>query len=132
MDILIIVISVVALIVAFLAKIKTGDLDERLLDISSTSYRTIDKLEGEIEELQKTVKSLQFQQIKEKGGSVFTKDMMISKAVIMHPEAQTVFASFHLGGCSSCAVSDEESIEEGAKAHGVELSKLLEALNKLG
>ncbi len=131
MTILALVVAFLALILAFLAKSSSSDLSDRISDLSSLNYRNTDRLEQEIEELKEQIRKLSFKQLKESGGPVFTKETKIAQAVSLHPEAQSVFASFHLGGCSSCAVSDEETIEEGAKAHNVDTEKLLEALNRL-
>ena len=102
-------------------------MDERFINY----YGTINELDGKVEELKKILTKLQFSQLKQKGETVFTKDMKIHDAINMHPDAQSVFASFHLGGCSACAVGEDETIEEGAVAHEVDLDKLLDALNKL-
>jgi len=49
----------------------------------------------------------------------------------LHPNARWVFASYHLGGCSHCAISTEETIEQVAMGYGVPLEKLVEDLNAL-
>lgn len=61
----------------------------------------------------------------------FTLDMTIGEAMALHPHAAHVFASFHLGGCSHCAVSEHETIEEVCYGYGVPPDLLLEALNGL-
>lgn len=61
----------------------------------------------------------------------FTLDMTIGEAMSLHPHAAHVFASFHLGGCSHCAVSEHETIEEVCYGYGVPSDVLLEALNGL-
>jgi hypothetical protein len=49
----------------------------------------------------------------------------------MHPQAQQVLAGFHLGGCSSCFVDDNQSLSEAAAVNGRELEPILMALNTL-
>lgn len=61
----------------------------------------------------------------------FHKDMMVADAMAIHPRAQEVFAGFHLGGCSSCQISHEETIEQVCFAYGVEVELLLESLEGL-
>jgi hybrid cluster-associated redox disulfide protein len=61
----------------------------------------------------------------------FTADMLVSDAFALHPRAREVFASFHLGGCSSCAISDQESIAQVTMNYGVPTEELLDILNSL-
>lgn len=61
----------------------------------------------------------------------FTKEMTVGEAMTTHPNARWVFASYHLGGCSHCAISNEETIEQVAEGYGVPLDKLIDDLNSL-
>lgn len=61
-----------------------------------------------------------------------TKEMGIMEVVQKYPQAGQVFGQFGLG-CVGCVAAKFESIEEGAKAHGMDDSKvneMIEALNK--
>ena len=62
---------------------------------------------------------------------LFVPEMTISEAVAMNPEASMVFAAFHLGGCSHCAVSEEETIEQVCMGYGIPQDEILAALNSL-
>jgi hybrid cluster-associated redox disulfide protein len=57
-----------------------------------------------------------------------TKDMSIGEVVQNHPETIAVFLQHGLG-CVGCAAAHFENIEQGAKAHGIELGGLIQALN---
>ncbi len=64
--------------------------------------------------------------------SKITKEMGIMEVVQKYPQAGQVFAQFGLG-CVGCAAAKFESIEQGAKAHGMDdsrLDEMVEALNK--
>lgn len=61
----------------------------------------------------------------------FTPDMTVGAAMALHPNTRWVFASYHLGGCSHCAISMEETIGQVAEGYGVPLDKLMEDLNSL-
>ncbi|MGE4158916.1 MAG: disulfide oxidoreductase [Planctomycetota bacterium] len=61
----------------------------------------------------------------------FRPDMLVSDAMAIHPRAKEVFAGFHLGGCSSCSISYNESIEQVCMGYGVEVEMLLDALESL-
>jgi hybrid cluster-associated redox disulfide protein len=59
-----------------------------------------------------------------------TKDMTFGEVLKKYP--QTVKTFFEYGmHCFGCHLSVAESIEQGALAHGVEVDKLVEDLNKL-
>jgi len=58
-----------------------------------------------------------------------TKDMPIGDVVQKFPETAEVFMNSGMH-CLGCAVSHFENIEEGASAHGIEVKKLIEDLNK--
>jgi len=61
----------------------------------------------------------------------FYKEMLVAEAMQVHPRANEVFAGYHLGGCGSCHVSHEETIEQVCFAYGVEVDMLLETLESL-
>ena len=61
-----------------------------------------------------------------------TKDMIISEALKQHPKLVEVFFEYGLG-CMGCPMSQMESIENGAMAHGLsenEVEDLIKAANK--
>lgn len=61
----------------------------------------------------------------------FDAEMTVGEAMALHPNARWVFASYHLGGCSHCAISNEETIAQVAMGYGVPLEKLVDDLNSL-
>jgi len=61
----------------------------------------------------------------------FYKEMTVGEALEAHPLAGQVFMAFHLGGCSHCAISPEETIEEVCDSYGIPIEMFLEELNSL-
>ncbi len=61
----------------------------------------------------------------------FTPEMRVSDALALHAAARWVFAAYHIGGCSNCAMSEEETLEQVAVAYDLDLEKLLRDLNSL-
>lgn len=57
-----------------------------------------------------------------------TKDMAIGDVVYKHPETIEVFMK-HGMHCVGCAVAQFENIEQGCKAHGIDVDKLIKDLN---
>ena len=58
-----------------------------------------------------------------------TKDMAIGEVISKHPESVEVFLKNGLG-CIGCGMAQLESVEQGAKAHGIDVKKLISDLNK--
>jgi hybrid cluster-associated redox disulfide protein len=61
----------------------------------------------------------------------FNKDMTVEQAFRTHAGAKRVFAKFHLGGCSNCAISEHETIEQVSAGYGIPLPMLMEELDRL-
>ena len=58
-----------------------------------------------------------------------TKDMPIGDVVTEHPETFEVFVKNGLH-CVGCAAASFENLEDGAKAHGIDVKKLVKELNE--
>ncbi len=65
----------------------------------------------------------------EKKSSKITKDMSIGEVVEKYPNTAEVFMK-HGMHCLGCAAAHFENIEQGAEAHGIDVKKLVEDLNK--
>ncbi len=59
-----------------------------------------------------------------------TKDMNIIEIVQRYPDTMMVFMYAGMG-CFGCHAAQFETIEEGALAHGIDVDKLIEALNEV-
>jgi hypothetical protein len=57
--------------------------------------------------------------------------MTVDEAFRVHAGARRVFARFHLGGCSNCAISESHTIGAISEDYGIPLTMLLDALNAL-
>lgn len=62
--------------------------------------------------------------------AIFTRDMSIMEALQADPRARDVFTAYGMG-CIGCMGVSMESIEEGAKMHGIDPDAVLQELNKL-
>ena len=61
----------------------------------------------------------------------FTPEMTVDEAFKLHAGARRVFARFHLGGCSNCAISESHTIGAVSEDYGIPLDMLLGGLNAL-
>jgi len=62
---------------------------------------------------------------------MFVPEMTVGEALAFHPAARWVFAAYHIGGCSQCAMSEEETLAQLAEGYGLPLEKLIRDLNTL-
>ena len=58
-----------------------------------------------------------------------TKDMSIMEVVQKYPDTVEVFMNAGMG-CLGCAAAIFENIDQGARAHGIDVDALMEGLNK--
>lgn len=61
---------------------------------------------------------------------MFTREMSLLEALQAHPEAKEIFKK-HGMACLGCMGAMAESIEAGARMHGLDLDALLNELNQL-
>lgn len=60
----------------------------------------------------------------------FNKDMTFHQALQVSPEVAKVLGQFNLG-CVGCMGAMNETIEQGARAHGLDVAVILAALNAI-
>lgn len=57
------------------------------------------------------------------------KNMTIGEVVAKYPKTIEVLLE-HGMGCFGCGIAQFETVEQGAEAHGINIKKLMDALNK--
>lgn len=65
------------------------------------------------------------------GTEKVTKEMSIIEIVQNHPKSLEVFAKYGMG-CIGCAAARFETLEAGAKVHGVDPQVMVDEINALG
>ncbi len=58
-----------------------------------------------------------------------TADTLIADTLEINEKAPEILTSFGMH-CLGCAIAHQETVGEAAMVHGIDLDKLLEALNK--
>ncbi len=104
---------------------EVGRLDRRLADVERR-LGELDRLSGLVERIEAHVGPLP-----EPEGTGFTPEMTLAQVRAAHPRADEVLARHHLGGCAACAVSEVETLAEGAAVHQLDLDALLADLRAL-
>ena len=59
---------------------------------------------------------------------MIAKNMTILDIIVKYPQTQSVFEKYGMA-CSGCMAAMDETLESGAKMHGIEIEKLLQELN---
>ena len=62
--------------------------------------------------------------------SQVTKDMTFASVMRMHPDVVKVLGKYNLG-CIGCMGAQNESLEQGCSAHGINVDDILVDLNAL-
>lgn len=117
-----------ALAYAWLQSRAIDTINRRLDRYNKALFDAGDEIRSLREQLDTTAAQVRIEIKKQSGQTIFTPDMSVKEAQMVHPNAQQVMASLHLGGCSTCA---EDSLAKASHDHGVDLNLLLSHLNKL-
>ncbi len=131
MDIATLVVAIGALVLAFLAVRRISGFQEQLEHTSSSLLELRGALNEANEKLEGKLNDLQLSLRRQAGETIFRPEMTIAEALEVHPKVQEVLATFHLGGCSQCAVSDVDTIQGACQSYGIDQKALMEALNGL-
>jgi hybrid cluster-associated redox disulfide protein len=131
MTIAALIIAVVAVLVAYLAVRRAGALDQRLSRLESNLYSLKSDIMEQREKIDEQLLEMRLEMKRQTGSLKFDPEMTIAEAMEIHPRVNEVLASFHLGGCSHCAVSDVDTIEGACQTYGVDQKALMGALNQL-
>ena len=132
------VLSIVALVVALLAMAYAWKLN-RELDTARGRLDRYNRALFNAEEAIRTLRAdletaqseLRIELLKRTGDARFEPTMTVREAQLMHPQAQQILAGYHLGGCSSCAVDDGDTLAAICQANGLAPATLLTDLNRL-
>lgn len=132
------VLSIVALVVALLAMAYAWKLNRELDTARGRLDRYNRALFGAEEsirslrvELERTRSELRVEVLRRSGGARFVPEMTVREAQLLHPQAQQILAGYHLGGCSSCAIDDGDTLAAICQANGLAPATLLTDLNRL-
>ena len=121
-------VALVALGIATVALFRQRSLRDTLRETQRRLYLAqarLNELDGTV---QKDLYALRSALRRLSDGPLFEPSMKVADAIAVDPRVRDVFAQFHLGGCSSCAISEEHTIEQAAMSYGVDLDRLMAAL----
>lgn len=119
------------LLMAWRTNHQNKELRERIAQTNSRVYNLRREMQETQEQAGHELAKLKFELLKIQGNLQVTEEMKIGEILVAHPQAQQVLAAFHIGGCASCLVDEQQSLAEAAALNGRELEPILVALNGL-
>jgi hybrid cluster-associated redox disulfide protein len=120
-----------ALGIAAITLLRQRSWREALRDVQRRLYLAQARLNEMESVVQKELQTLRALGRRQSGGLLFEPTMKIADAIASDPRVRNLLAQFHLGGCSSCAINEEHTIEQAALSYGVDLGRLMAALTAL-
>jgi hypothetical protein len=109
---------------------RTGALEKEIAFVRRRSQSELDDMTEEIVKLQSELRRVRA--IVRTGGALrFTPDLKIEELDDLHPDALAVLATFHIGGCQSCAVEGDDTLGAAIREKGANEAQVLAALNAL-
>jgi hybrid cluster-associated redox disulfide protein len=126
--VLTVLLAMVALGIAAITLFRQRFLRETLRDAQRRLYLAQARLNELESTVQKELQALRSMLQRQSGAPLFASSMKIADAIAIDPRIRDLLAQFHLGGCSSCAINEEHTIEQAALSYGVDLDRLMAAL----
>jgi hybrid cluster-associated redox disulfide protein len=129
--VLVVLLALGALVISTVTWFRQRFLRDALRDALRRLYLAQARLNELESTVQKDMQALRGMVQRQSGGIVLEPSMKIAEAIALDPRMRDVLAQFHLGGCSSCAIDEEDTIEQAAVSHGIDLGRLMAALTAL-
>lgn len=127
----ILVLALLGLLMAWRTGRKQKELTERISQLNSRIYQTRREMLEAQEKTHRDLIALKFEWLKSQGKLQITPDMTIDEVLMVHPMAGQVLASFHIGGCSGCAVDGSTRLDLAAASSGQTVEPIIVALSNL-
>jgi hybrid cluster-associated redox disulfide protein len=126
-----VVVAVVALGFVWKLNSELGIATRRLDRYNKALFDANDEIRRLREEVEEEMAAVRVALRQQQGAPAFAPQMTVREALMVHPQAEQVLASFHLGGCSHCAVEPGQKLADACQEHGVDVQKLVGMLNLL-
>ena len=132
MEYISLIIALIALVIAWQSYNKHKILKKDLSHLHNRLYSMSQIMQETDEKNQQELTTLRIELLKSQGDLKITGDMTLKQVSLIHPQAMQVLSGFHIGGCSSCAVTDDnERLDLTIARSGQQLEPVLIALNQL-
>ncbi len=128
LNVIVLLVAIAAFVYAFMVQRRVADLTQRLSRASNNVYQLSSQVEELSQQLDTQGKEMRFELRQATGQIVIAPATTIAEVQNNHPHADEILASFHMGGCQSCAVSPDETIAAACSRLNVNQTALLAAL----
>ncbi|MDM8519371.1 hypothetical protein QUF64_04935 [Anaerolineales bacterium HSG6] len=125
------ILGFIGITMAWITTQRNKRLTEEVEEVGSRIYHLRREVEASQEKIEQQQMHLKFELLKLKDGLKITPDMKIGEIITIYPQAQQLLAEFHIGGCSSCSVDNQQPLGEAAAMNGRALEPILVALNDM-
>ena len=130
-NVLVVMTALGALGIAAMTFFRQRLLRDALRDAQRRLYLAQARLSEMENTVEKELQALRALLRRQSGGPLVESTMKIADAIALDPRIRDVLAQFHLGGCSSCAINEEHTIEQAARSYGVDVDHLMAAVTAL-
>jgi hybrid cluster-associated redox disulfide protein len=130
-NVLVVMIALGALGLAAMTFFRQRWLRDALRDAQRRLYLAQARLNKVESTVEKELQALRPLLRRQSDGPLVESTMKIADAIALDPRIRDVLAQFHLGGCSSCAINEEHTIEQAARGYGVDVDRLMAAVTAL-
>jgi hypothetical protein len=131
-DVLFGLVACGALAIAAITFLRQRSLRDMLRDAQRRVYLAQARLNELDNTVQKELQALRVLVRRQSSGQLFEPTMKVADAIALDSRVRDVLAQFHLGGCSACAIDEEQTIAQAARSSAVDLERLMTALTALG
>ena len=130
-DVLVVTTALGALGIAAMTFFRQRWLREALRDAQRRLYLVQARLSEVENTVEKELQALRALLRRQSGDPLVASTIKIADAIALDPRIRDILAQFHLGGCSSCAINEEQTIEQAARSYGVDVDRLMAAVTAL-
>lgn len=124
-------IGLVALVYAWLVRQDLDKATRRLDRYNRALYDASDQIRKLEEKHTQSLADLRAELARSSGNARFHSGMSVRESYALHPQAQEILAAYHMGGCNSCAIELDETLEEICIRAGAATGQVLADLNAL-
>jgi hybrid cluster-associated redox disulfide protein len=124
-------VAILSLVFAYLAFRRADAIEKRQSETNNRLTELSLQMTQVADEAREGLAGLHLTMRQRAGELNFSPEMTIADAMQVHPKVSEVLASFHLGSCSHCAVSDVDTIQGACQSYGIDQKALMTALNQL-
>lgn len=131
LNVVYVIVAFGALGLALSALLRLRALRESLQDAHRRVYLAQARLNELEQTTQQQLRTLRADLRRQAGGARLDPKMTLAEAIAVDPNIPSVLAQFHIGGCSACAFDEADTIEQVALRSGIEVERLMAALEGL-